>query len=157
MIPRPVLASHEGGEALVDLIEGVCPGDEAVDVELALQVEADQLVEGLVGAGRAVVAADEGLLVTQELHHVDGGGFADVPEPYQDCGACLAEGQYGVVGGLRAAEAVEGHVHAAAGNLPDGLDWVLLARVHHVCRAELVAELQLVVVDVDGDYTARVE
>ena len=79
------------------------------------------------------------------------------PSPIRTAVPALRRASTAFVGGLRAAEAVEGHVHAAAGDLPDGLDGVLLAGVHHVGCAELVAELELVVVDVDGDYAAGVE
>ena len=46
-----VLAARQRLEALVDLLEPVAPGDQAVDVDLPAQVQVDQLVERRVGAG----------------------------------------------------------------------------------------------------------
>lgn len=46
-----VLSARQRLKALVDLLEPVAPGDQAVDVDLPAQVQVDQLVKRRVGAG----------------------------------------------------------------------------------------------------------
>ena len=143
---------------LVDVIQAVVAGHEAVEVQLAGLVEVDDAVHVDGGAGAAVVAALEGLLLADEGDGVDGGVVADGCEANDDDGAALAGGVVGGGDGGGGAEDLEGVVGAeAAGDLLDLADGVLLGGVDGVRGAEAHGELELTFVDVDGDDLAGVD
>ena len=152
-----VFALFEVVEGLVDFVERVAALDDVVDFDTAGDVHVDERLEGAMGAGGAVVAADQRLLLAHHVHQIDRAAVFHRRDPHYDGRAALAGGVERLVGGFGGAEGVEGEIDAAVGELAHCRRGVHVARVDGVGCAEAAGELQLVVVDVDGDDPRGVE
>src|SRR6266566_1747138 len=138
---------ERGGE----LVERVAARDELVDLEPAAEVEVGEHREIAARAGRAVAAAEDRLVLVEgmdhevepraDLRHTDDGERAARAERLAD--------------DREVADRLEGVVGAAAREIADGRDGVVLPGVDRVRGAETARQLELRGHDVDGDDPGR--
>src|SRR5438093_2728889 len=141
---------ERGGE----LVERVAARDELVDLEPAAEVEVGEHREVAARAGRAVAAAEDRLVLVEGVDH-EVEPRADLRHADDGERAARAERLERLADDGEVADRLEGVVGAAAREIADGGDGVVLPGVDRVRGAEAARELELRGHDVDGDDPGR--
>src|SRR3989442_2774014 len=141
---------ERGGE----LVERVAARDELVDLEPAAEVEVGEHREVAARAGRAVAAAEDRLVLVEGMDH-EVEPRADLRHADDGERAARAERVERLVDDGEVADRLEGVVGAAAREIPDGGDGVVLPGVDRVRGAETARQLELRGHDIDGDDPGR--
>src|SRR5205814_7831896 len=141
---------ERGGE----LVERVAARDELVDLEPAAEVEVGEHREVAARAGRAVAAAEDRLVLVEGVDH-EVEPRADLRHADDGERAARAERLERLADDREVADRLEGVVGAAAREIADGGDGVVLPGVDRVCGAEPARQLELRGHHVDRDDLGR--
>src|SRR5437660_5272387 len=137
-----------------ELVERVAARDELVDLEPAAEVEVGEHREVAARAGRPVAAAEDRLVVVEGVDH-EVEPRADLRHADDGERAARAERVERLADDGEVADRLEGVVGAAAREIADGGDGVVLPGVDRVRGAETARQLELRGHDVDRDDLGR--
>src|ERR1700738_2861947 len=148
------LAGLHGAKRLVDVLELPAPGDHLVQLEPALPVQLDVVRHvDLEAVGTHAATLD--LLLAQEHRPVQLDLLPDRDHADHGGGAAGPDAVEALLGRDLEADALEGVVHPAAGQVPDGLHRIPGLGVDPVGRAQLLGGGELGVDGVHRDDHAR--
>src|SRR5881392_1647915 len=155
----PMGATSEGEDAAreppgAQIVERGAARDELVDLEPAAEVEVGEHREVAARAGRAVAAAEDRLVLVEGVDH-EVEPRADLRHADDGERAARAERVERLADDREVADRLEGVVGAAAREIADGGDGVVLPGVDRVCGAEPARQLELRGHHVDRDDPGR--